>query len=122
MSEQIVCGVNCACASVQQEQQDPASSTYSAPAVPLNLSAKKAGACTARDSCKYNKEGGCACGASGGMCSAAQAKKGCERGLKGECSCTAGTCAAAESARASCSKKGDCGCAPGQCVAAGFTA
>ncbi|GAA5917554.1 hypothetical protein JCM6882_001731, partial [Rhodosporidiobolus microsporus] len=114
----IVCGVNCACATAGGDLLQTAAS---APAVPLSQSPNKkaGGECSARESCKYAKDGGCACG---GVCMASQAKKGCERGLKGECACAAGTCQAAESARASCAKKGECSCAPGQCVAAGFSA
>ncbi|GAA6044322.1 hypothetical protein JCM8097_004475 [Rhodosporidiobolus ruineniae] len=119
----IICGVTCACAS----KPDPATSSYSAPAVPLSLSPNKntaASGCSARESCKYSQEGLCACGKEGGGCKASQAKRGCERAVKGECSCAAGTCQAAESARAACDKKGrgECGCAPGQCAQAGYTA
>ncbi|BGP17896.1 hypothetical protein JCM10213v2_005938 [Rhodosporidiobolus nylandii] len=123
----VICGVTCACAS-----KDPILSAPTAAAVPLSKSPNKAaGGCDARDSCAYAKDGKCACG---GVCMANQAKQGCARGMKArfpdlflakaDCDCAAGTCKAAESARASCekNKEGACSCAPGQCAAAGFTA
>ncbi|PRQ78208.1 hypothetical protein AAT19DRAFT_9276 [Rhodotorula toruloides] len=75
----ILCGVNCACAP----------STTSS-------SSTTAASCNARESCTYAKEGKCGCGEGG--CKASLAKRGCQRGLNGECS------------------------SPGQCKAAGFTA
>ncbi|GAA6023906.1 hypothetical protein JCM10207_009269 [Rhodosporidiobolus poonsookiae] len=104
-SQPIVCGVNCACAAPSSTSGLISNPTDPTAAVPLPKRAVT-GQCTARESCKYAQEGGCACGG-------------------GDCDCAAGTCQAAESARAKCSVKqqeGGCSCAPGQCEAAGFSA
>jgi hypothetical protein len=76
---EVICGVTCDCAPSSKAANTPASATSDAP-------------CSAHQSCKFARDGKCAC--ADGECQASKAKASCAEA--GTCDCGPGGCAKGE--------------------------